>query len=640
MLKRFAKEDTLGYQQDDMNRIEYVLRKLEDDTFMNAPYGYISITPEGIIKKVNHLILNWTGYNDEEILNKRIDQFLIKEYADAPFEITDSYNEPYKLVSKNAIPISVLLDVIKLKESKDNALVMRITQEANHVNKTSTDKTPSTQGHLQMHKMNYVSSSVTHEIQTPLSIIKGTIDLLDDTTLTHQQKEYLDILKNSSEVLRNVMMDVIDFNGLNDNSFLKHNAINIRNFIHGIFRMHSVIALRKNVDLKLIIDDKMPETVYGDKTKLAQVLLNLLSNAIKFTEQGAVILEVQQQHLSDKDVTLLFTVTDTGIGIEENEINVIFNEFTQANDKIQREYGGLGLGLSICKKILSLYGSVIKVRSSPLGSKFSFSLTLPLGNNSNADNVNLRENKLKKDVTILIADDNQANAIITSHYLTKLNIQYEIVPDGEIAYQKVLEGRFDLILMDLQMPVASGINATKKIRSITNEHIKNIPIIAFSADNILTKTQLREIGINDFLLKPFDIEDLIKVITSNLPEFKINDHTVIEFDQTINLDSLNKLTGGNAEELSILVKKSIEEFEEGKVAFAKAFDANDIVKIRAIAHKLKSQIHYLKATKLQSVITKALEILTSVDTSAESPSLILNEILIEIERIIALMKRI
>jgi signal transduction histidine kinase/DNA-binding NarL/FixJ family response regulator len=624
-----------------MDRIEYALRKLEDDTFMNAPHGYISITPEGIIKKVNHLFSNWTGYSDEEILNKRIDHFLIKEHTDKPVKITNTYNEPNRLVLKNNVSVRVLVDVIKLKESKDNALIMRITREDNQINKVPEDNTSPSSAHLQTYKMNYASSSVTHEIQTPLNIIKGTIDLLDDTTLTHQQKEYLDILKNSSEVLRNVMMDVIDFSSLNDNSCVKFNAINIKNFIHGIFKMHSVIALRKNVDLKLIIDDKMPETVYGDKTKIAQVLLNLLNNAIKFTEQGAVILEVQQQHLSNKDATLLFTITDTGIGIDENEIDVIFNEFTQANDKIQHEYGGLGLGLSICKKILSLYGSTIKVRSSPLGSKFSFSLTLPLGNNENTDSADWQENKFTKDVTILIADDNQTNAIITSHYLRRLGIQYEIVPDGEVAYQKVLEGRFDLILMDLQMPVACGINASKKIRSIANERIKNIPIIAFSAENILSKTQLREIGINDFLLKPFDIEDLIKIITSNLPKSKIGNQNTIEFDQSISLDSLHKLTGGNTEELNILIKKSIEEFEESKTAFIKAFDANDIVKIKAVVHKLKSQIHYLKANKLQSVMNEALEILTTpYGTSGKSPSIILNEILLEIDRTIALMQNV
>jgi signal transduction histidine kinase/DNA-binding NarL/FixJ family response regulator len=634
MLKSFAGK-ILGIQQNRMKKIESVLKKLEDDLFMNAPYGYLAISSEGIIKKVNHLILNWTGYEPSEILNQPIDQFAIEELAETRSEAIQVYSGIFRLRLKNGNAARVFLDVVKLKES-DNNTVLRMTLKDSVENKIS-DAENYESGHLQTHKMNYSSSSVTHEIQTPLSIIKGTLDLLDDTALTSQQKEYLEILKNSSEVLRNVMSDVIDFNSLNEKAELKNDAINIRDFVNGIFKMHSVIALKKNLDLKLIVDEEIPETVYGDKTKIAQVLLNLLANAVKFTEQGAVILEMQQKHISNKDVTLLFTVTDTGIGIEKGEINLIFDEFTQANASVQKKYGGLGLGLSICKKILALYGSTIKVKSSSLGSKFSFLLTLPIGPSANAHSKDLEKDKFKNTVTILIADDNETNALITSHYLKKLGIQYEIASNGDIAYHKVLERKFDLILMDIQMPVSSGINATRKIRAIEDEQIKNIPIVAFSADNIFTKKQLSEIGIDDFLLKPFNVEELIKAITSNLPKAKIADYKTSEFSPLINLESLYKLTAGNPDELKILIQRSIEEFEEAKIGFINAFHDRDVNKIKAVAHKLKSQIHYLKAFELQEIIKEGLETLQNQEFSRASDN-ILKEIVAALDSTISAMR--
>ncbi|HTK20157.1 MAG TPA: ATP-binding protein [Mucilaginibacter sp.] len=277
-------------------------------------------------------------------------------------------------------------------------------------------------------------------------------------------------------------------------------------------------ATEKDIQLKLLIDQELPDVVIGDPVRLGQILTNLISNAVKFTSEGKVTI-VASLNEKTKDHTIIdFEVTDTGIGIAPEKLENIFESFTQASADTTRKFGGTGLGLTITKRLLNLMGSEIQVRSElGKGSVFYFSLKLKNSPKQFIQGVKEEssfETKSLKGVKILIAEDNQINVILAKQYMKLWDIDCDVAENGEIAYTLVQTNDYDMVLMDLQMPERDGYQTTAAIRQLPGEKFKNLPIIALTASAMLDiKDQAYVVGMNDYISKPFNPDELHRKIS-------------------------------------------------------------------------------------------------------------------------------
>jgi CheY-like chemotaxis protein/nitrogen-specific signal transduction histidine kinase len=360
-------------------------------------------------------------------------------------------------------------------------------------------------------------SHMSHELRTPLNGIIGSSNLLLQDIFLPAQKEQLEILKFSSEHMLSLINDILDLSKLEaDRIQLEKAVVDIPRLINSISSPFIKQAEEKGILFKVKVDADLKRAVLADPTRLNQVLTNLLSNALKFTSKGSVKLEVKGISVKSDSNTIQFSVTDTGIGIGEDKRKQIFEQFTQADVKTTRKYGGTGLGLTISQKLVRLMGGDIVVESKyHKGSRFSFEITLPVHNSRKKIHLNefgaetLNGNQRLKGYKVLIAEDNPVNMIIASKFLDKWGVSYEKARNGLEAVSLFGKNNFDLVLMDLEMPEMDGYGALNAIREINPD----IPAIAFTAavfDNM--KESLLESGFNDYIQKPFKpLERQVKI---------------------------------------------------------------------------------------------------------------------------------
>src|ERR1700722_14765652 len=355
-------------------------------------------------------------------------------------------------------------------------------------------------------------SVMSHELRTPLNAVIGITHLLMMNQPREDQQEDLRTLQFSGESLLHIINDILDFTKL-DSGKIELSAIdfNLRELTQSLYQSFSFKAREKNIVFDVEYDQKMPFYVKGDNFRLSQVLNNLISNAIKFTQEGFVKLKVEMLENKGGSFVTQFSVIDSGIGISEDKQEKIFEQFTQADSDTTRLYGGTGLGLSISSRLVELMGSAIVVTSTPgRGSTFHFSVVLQPGsmtseNGAASAKVITKSNEQFQGKLILLAEDNVFNANIARRFITGWGAQLEIVVDGRQALEFVSRRKYDLILMDVQMPVLDGFACTRKIR----KHFKDIPIIAITASprNEIIH-EIMACGMNDFVSKPFKPNEL------------------------------------------------------------------------------------------------------------------------------------
>jgi signal transduction histidine kinase/ActR/RegA family two-component response regulator len=357
-------------------------------------------------------------------------------------------------------------------------------------------------------------SIMSHEIRTPLNAIIGTNNLLHYQDPLPSQKELLNVMKISSENLLSLINDVLDYGKLEEGKIvLAERDMNLKKFVKNLRAAHRLRAEEKGNNLRLMYDEDIPDFVIGDDIRLGQILNNLISNAIKFTKKGVITIEVLLNHISDESVFVDFAIIDNGIGISVDKQEMIFDRFTQANTNITREYGGSGLGLTIIKLLLQLQKSDISLSSEEgAGSKFYFTLGFKKSNTSLQDEEDKIQNNDAPDLTnihILLVEDVEFNVMVAEKMLQNWKATVDVASNGEIAVEKAKQNKYDIILMDLQMPVMDGYTATRKIRESNN----TTPIIALTASITMDiQGRAMEFGMNDCITKPFNPNDLLAVI--------------------------------------------------------------------------------------------------------------------------------
>ena len=356
-------------------------------------------------------------------------------------------------------------------------------------------------------------SNMSHELRTPLNGIIGTTNILLQEHKDGNINQQLDVLKYSSEHMLVIINDILDFNKIEAGKLqLDRNIFNLRVLIDKISTVFTDQFQAKALQFKIEFDERLNKEVVADDTRLTQVLSNLISNALKFTHHGSVTLNVHLESSTSDVMIVSFSVSDTGIGISENNRSAIFLSFTQADTKTNRQYGGTGLGLTISQKIVEMFGGRLKVDSEEgKGSRFYFNIPLRV-NHSKKPFVN--EEKVKQlqpldGLEVLLAEDNKINMLVARRFLSSWNINLREATNGQEAVELFKTHSFHLILLDLEMPVMDGYEAMCEIRKLD----PSVPALAFTAsvfDNM--HARLTNAGFNDFMTKPFRPEELHKKI--------------------------------------------------------------------------------------------------------------------------------
>ncbi len=365
-------------------------------------------------------------------------------------------------------------------------------------------------------------ANISHEIRTPINGIAGMASLLSQSPDINEQATYLYAIQSAADSLKVIINDLLDLASIESGKLkLEEIGFNLNDLLHSLVNTFSFQVLEKKIELRYQLDEEANQIFIGDPVRLNQILLNLISNAIKFTHAGTISINCYIKKKETKKYLLTFEVQDTGIGIPKDKLDTIFESFSQADASVTRKYGGTGLGLTIVKQLVELQHGTIQVKSNEgVGSTFSFTIPYEVGSRGNIKGHLSKGSPLLKkslkDYSVLLVEDNDINRLYASSILKIWDCKIDIAENGYVAVEKIKNEDYDIVLMDIQMPVMDGLEATKVIRA--SAYPKNqVPIIALTAN--ATRKDIEQClacGMNDCIPKPFTPEDLY----SKLVQFK------------------------------------------------------------------------------------------------------------------------
>jgi two-component system, sensor histidine kinase and response regulator len=459
-------------------------------------------------------------------------------------------------------------------------------------------------------------ANMSHEIRTPMNGIMGYLQLLEDVDLTEEGQEYVTMMKGSSDALLRVINDILDTSKIEAGMMkLEYTPFHLRTMIENAVSLFRARAGEKALELLLNLSPELPDYVVGDPLRIRQVLINLISNAIKFTECGRVSVEASLVEQDAKDVELLIQVHDTGIGIDENDLDKLFQPFTQVDGSLTRRYGGTGLGLSICKRMVELMGGEVGVISNKgTGSNFFFTVPLIIYEGSIEQSLpdhsvfveNQQEAKERINIRILLVEDNEINRKFMVRLLSNYTLFCDVACNGEAAVKACADKEYDLIIMDCQMPVMDGYEATKQIRKLEskNKHTIIIAMTAFAMEGDAEKCY--EAGMDDYLSKPIKAEKLLEKLHQYYPsEGNVN-------KDNKNADYFNKVVDTLMEEIDFNKEESEDIVADfGHHALILLDNIQELQKIgryeeiKSYFHQLKGAAANIRAKEIVELIIKA-----------------------------------
>lgn len=459
-------------------------------------------------------------------------------------------------------------------------------------------------------------ANMSHEIRTPLNVIIGMIRQLTKENLSSNQHFYVKQSESSAKHLLTILNNVLDIAKIEAGDMQIQRAEFSPSAV--AFNVHSIMysqAKEKNLDFKVLVGSEVFPVIIGDETRIRQVLINLIGNAIKFTEKGSINLSVDAVTKDSDSQQLIFEVVDTGIGMSKEFISKIFDKFSQEENASNRKYEGTGLGMAISHDLIQLMGGQLEVLSEKnVGTKCRFALTLPIGESKNliSKSTKIKQGSFKGQKALLV-EDNEMNRFIAAQSLGFLGFETVEAENGKVALDILESKRFDLILMDIQMPVMDGVETTVNIR----ERLKdNTPIIALTANAFKHDIDLYLAkGMNDYITKPYHEEDFFRTVDHVLSlhlSLKLNKEAALSpilpldtcdhLDTTYDLAVLKELSRGNKEFLIKMFEIFKALVKENAEAMNFSLEVEDIATIRRSAHKIKPSIDQLGIKSLKEIV--------------------------------------
>lgn len=589
-------------------------------------YSIISTTePDGIITSFNKGAEKMLGYNAAEMIGKTPEIIHdAKEVEDRAKQLSHELNvkiEPgidvfhYKsrtqhtgdtnewtYIAKDGTRIPVELTITTLR-SQDKSILgyLGIAKDISESKKVKDAlllaKEKAEQAVI---AKNSFLANMSHEIRTPMNAIIGYTELLTQSNLDEEQQEQVGYVRIAGQNLLSIINDILDFSKIESGKIaLESVPFNLKETLKGIYNLLHARAAEKNLEYQFFMDASLPDFVCGDSVRLNQILINLVGNAIKFTSEGHVTVSAKKIAEDDEYYRLKFIVKDSGIGIPPEKVNLVFERFTQADTETTRKFGGTGLGLSIAKNLVELQGGTIQIKSEVgKGSEFSFDILYKKADQKELEPLQKAfiPEKLLNSIKILLCEDNPLNQKLAKRVMTKFGFDVEIAENGLVGLEKLKKNRFDLVLMDLQMPEMDGYQTVQAIR---DELHLEVPIIAMTAHSLVgEKEKCLEVGMNDYIGKPFTQEDLYNKICSNLkiennPDTiidKVNEKQTSMTVHEVNLDSLKEFSGGNKQFEKELIELFLQQVPSDVAELEKGFKESNDFRIKSLAHKLKSSM--------------------------------------------------
>lgn len=467
-------------------------------------------------------------------------------------------------------------------------------------------------------------ANMSHEIRTPMNAILGFTNLLQRKNIDNESKEYVQTIQKSGENLLTIINDILDLSKIEAGMMRIESApFSIRELVHSIETMFRAKANEKQLNLLVTIDNSLPDMLEGDATRLTQILINLIGNALKFTSKGSIEVKINWESTEENIIKTAITVTDTGIGIEKDRLDKIFERFQQAEDSVTRRYGGTGLGLSIVKDLVLLQNGSISVNSEPRkGTSFKIIIPYLIAKDENEGAVMLAtESTLPSDfekLRVLVAEDNHINQSLIRHLFKEWGLDFDLATNGREAIEMLQLNKYGLILMDIQMPEMDGYTAAQEIRS----RLKfDIPIIAMTAHALAgEKEKCLSYGMNDYISKPIREVLLHKLIkqyaqidlatTTHAPLSNGSKHY-----RYINLQYMKEISGGNKEYEKTVTEQFIEVVNEELPAIEKAWQNQHLSDLKQLAHNMKTTVSVMGLNELLQPYLDVLEYEKLTDAS-------------------------
>lgn len=598
----------------------------------NMNLGLIEVDQEDIIHYANQSFCDISGYTEAELIGNRAselftrgenEEFMKDKNRQRQIGISDFYQLPVKnkrgelrwwLISgapnfnDEGVQIGSVGIHLDITEQK------LLEQELGVAKEKAEESSKAKESFL---------ANMSHEIRTPLNAIIGMIRELSKSQLSPKQVSYINNAEKASQHLLSVINNILDISKIEAGEFkLEKNHFNLREVIEDTVTILSVNAKAKGIGLEVIIADDLKPAFVGDSTRIRQILINLAGNSIKFTEKGKVTIECKTGNSNSYAQEIHLSIIDTGIGMDKSYFKNLFKKFSQEDTSTARKYGGTGLGMAITYELIQLMEGTIQIDSEKgKGTRIDIRIPLLIGDKQKTEisSDNSDYDRLEN-TRILLVEDNEMNRLVATNTLSYYNVVITEAENGLEAIEKLKMETFDIILMDLQMPVMDGIEATKIIR---NELKNTTPIIALTANAFRKEIDLcMSIGMNDYVTKPFEEKTLLKtllkhtqLVEKNIPIPSPEEQIKPMKDKLYDLSNLLEISRGNDAFVKKMIQLFVDQIPTAVEGMNKAYTEGDFPTLKAIAHRIKPSIENMRIGNMYQEI-RQIEQLAMEDTSS------------------------